>query len=195
MLLNKKQLGIVFVLALLFSTVVGAQVIYLAEANPIPPPSPYCNISIQFPQNTTYTTDAILLNFTVRTNYEWGAYEYFYILDSQDKRASVKIEEIQDFGPYAEYNHEGQVVLPKLSDGGHNLTVFLGYVDADGVIHNADVDPFSATAHFNVDTASQQEPFPATWFIAAVATIAVGGAAFTLYYVTENRKATLKIEK
>ena len=118
-----------------------------------------------------------------------GAYQYFYLLDGQDTQASVEVEEIQDFGPSAEYHHEGQIILPKLPDGWHDLTVFLGYVDADGVIHHADVNPFSATAHFNVDTASQQELFPATWLIAAIATIVIGGVALTLYF-TKNRKTT-----
>jgi hypothetical protein len=193
--LSKKPLGIVFALALLFSAVTGTKLVNLARANPMNIEPLYCSISIQSPQNRTYDTEPVLLNFTVKTNYELGAYQYFYFLDGQDTQASVKVEEIQDFGPSAEYHHEGQIVLPTVSDGWHNLTVFLGYVDADGVIHNADVDPFSATAHFNVDAASQQEPFPATWLIAAIATIAVGGAAFTLYYFTKNRKTTLKTEK
>src|SRR4030042_1185565 len=42
---------------------------------------------------------------------------------------------------------------------------------------------------------TEPEPFPATWLIAAIASIAVGGTAFTLYYFTKNRKTTLKNQK
>jgi hypothetical protein len=41
---------------------------------------------------------------------------------------------------------------------------------------------------------TEPEPFPATW-LAAIAIIAMGGAAFTLYCFTKNRKTTLKTEK
>jgi hypothetical protein len=214
---NKKSLlAAAFILALLFSAVVGRQIINLAEANPNLLKGLYCNISIQSPQNETYNTEPILLNFTVKNNYVSDAYLYFYLLDGQDRQSSVKVKEIQVIGqetisndtyvPYTEYTLWGQAILPNLSDGPHNLTVFMGWVKEDGVIYHANIDPFSTTAHFSVDTTTptpspspspqetEPELFSPTW-LAVVAIIAIGGAAFTFYYFTKNRKTTIQNEK
>ncbi|MCW4044628.1 MAG: hypothetical protein NWE94_03820 [Candidatus Bathyarchaeota archaeon] len=185
--MSNKALAIPFIWMLLLSVVVGTRIVYLAEANPIPPPDPYCNISIYSPQNKTYNTEPVRLSFAVKTNYELGSYQYFYFLDGQDIQTSFKVEEIQDFGPSAEYHHAGQAVLPTLSDGWHNVTVFIGYVDADGAIRTAEVDPLFATAHFNFSAVSQQEPFPTLWLVAAIVTAATGATAFAVYFLAKKR--------
>jgi hypothetical protein len=41
---------------------------------------------------------------------------------------------------------------------------------------------------------TEPEPFPTTW-LSTIGIIAIGGAAFTLYCFTKNRKTTLKTEK
>jgi len=152
----------------LFSVTFGVQAVKVAKANPTIYIKPlYCRISIQSPQNRTYNTEPILLNFTVKINREvFDSYPFFYILDGQ---SSVEVEEIQVIGqerisndvpasgnisyaPYTEYSLRGQAVLSSLSDGRHNLTVFMG---ADWVISNqASVDPLFATVDFSVDTTS-----------------------------------------
>jgi hypothetical protein len=130
----------------------------------------YCNISIQSPQNGTQNAAPILLNFTVK---EWDisdAYSYFYILDGQAYQSGVKIEEIQLVAQenlseehvfsYVETTLAGQVVLPSLPDGAHNVTVFIGQALVDGAIRPANVDPFSTTSNFNVDSTIQSSPPP-----------------------------------
>jgi hypothetical protein len=162
----RKLIAVLFVLSFL-----GIQLISSAGANPDVFIKPrYCNISIQSPQNGTQNAAPILLNFTVK---EWdisNAYSYFYILDGQDYQSGVEIEEIQLVAQenlseehvfsYVETTLAGQVVLPRLPDGAHNVTVFIGQALDDGTIRPANVDPFSTTANFNVDSTIQSSPPP-----------------------------------
>ena len=163
--MKKTVLALTFILTL-FSAAFCAQNISLAEANPNMFMKPrYCQISIQSPQNGTLNSAQVLLNFTVKKWDISNVYSYFYILDGQDIQSGVKIEEIQFVGeetisndagfPYVETTLVGQAVLPNLSDGAHSMTVFIGEVLGDGTIRPANVDPFSATVSFNVDSAIQ----------------------------------------
>jgi hypothetical protein len=155
----------------LFLAAIGTLMINFAGANPNAFIKPrYCHISIQSPQNGTQNAAPIFLNFTVK---EWAIsdfYAYFYILDGQDYQSGVKIEDIQFVGQetlseehafsYVETTLEGQVVLPSLPDGAHTVTVFIGQVLGDGTIRPANVDPFSTTANFNVDSTTESSPSP-----------------------------------
>jgi hypothetical protein len=204
--MKRTALAPTLILALLFSAVAAAELVNLAEANPTYIKPLYCRISIQSPQNGTYNTETVFLNFTVKTNEgDFDSYPYFYLLDGQ---SSVEVEEIQVIGqkrvsddvsyygstpwaPYTEYTLRGQAVLSNLSDGWHNLTVFMG---ADWVISNQTiVDPFFATVHFSIDTTSlehpqepQSEPFPTTLVAASVASVVVIGAELLLYFKKRN---------
>ena len=205
-----KRTALALIFALLFSAGTGTQIINLAGANPNLLKGLYCNILIQSPQNGTYNTEPILLNFTVKNNYVSDAYLYFYLLDGQDRQSSVKVEEIQVIGqetisndtyiPYTEYTLWGQAILPNLSDGPHNLTVFMGWVDSDEVIHHANIDPFSATAHFSVDTTTppspspspqetetEPEPFPVTLAATVAVSVVVIGAGLLVYFKKRNQ--------
>lgn len=158
------------VILTLFSVTFAVQAVKVAKANPIYIKPFYCRISIQSPQNRTYNTEHILLNFTAKINQEvFDSYPFFYILDGQDGQSSVKVEEIQVIGqerisndvpasgnisyaPYTEYTLWGQAVLSSLSDGRHNLTVFMG---ADWVISNqTSGNPLFGTVDFSVDATS-----------------------------------------
>jgi hypothetical protein len=82
----------------------------------------------------------------------------------------------------------------------------MGWVKADGVIYHANIDPFSATAHFNVDPTTtspspspspqetKPEPFQSTWITAAATIIATGGTAVLVYFA-KVKKTTGKVEK
>jgi hypothetical protein len=107
--------------ALLFSATAGTQPVNLAEANPNFQIGIYNDISIQSPQNKTYNTENILLNFTAKTVEGYSAYSFFYILDGQSGQTSVKVEDIRVIGQktispdnssYAEYTLWGQAVFP-----------------------------------------------------------------------------------
>ena len=168
--MKKTVLALTFILTL-FSAAFCTQIISLAEANPNMFMKPrYCHITIQSPQNGTLNSGKILMNFTVKKWDISDVYSYFYILDGQDIQSGVKIEEIQFVGeetisndagfPYVETTLVGQAVLPSLSDGAHSMTVFIGEVLGDGAIRPANVDPFSTTVSFNVDS-TIQSPCPA----------------------------------
>ena len=206
--MKRTALALILILAFLFSLITGTKFVNLAEANPNFLKGLYCNISIKSPQNGTYNTEPILLNFTVKNNYVSDAYFYFYLLDGQDRQSSVKVEEIHVIGqetisndtyvPYTEYTLWGQAVLPSLTDGPHNLTVFMGFL-LNGTIHHANIDPFSATAYFSVDPTAatpspspsphetEPEPFPAALFAAIVAVVVMVSASLLVY--SKKRKS------
>ena len=200
----RKLIAVLFVLSFL-----GIQLISSAGANPNMFMKPrYCNISIQSPQNGTQNSAPILLNFTVKKWDITDVYSYFYILDGQDYQSGVKLEEIQFVGeetisndagfPYVETTLLGQAVLPSLSDGAHSMTVFIGEVLGDGTIRPANVDPFSATVSFNVDSAIQspsptpQEtasaPLPTTLMATASGVSAALACLGLLVYFKKRRR-------
>jgi hypothetical protein len=196
----RKLIAVLLVLAFL-----GVQLIRFAGANPNMFIKPrYCNISIQSPQNGTQNSAPIFLNFTIK---KWDVSDvYFYILDGQDYQSGVKIEEIQFVGQetmsdegvfsYVEITLRGRAVLPSLPDGAHNVTVFIGQVLGDGTIRPANLETFSTTANFNVDSTAksspspqenEQKPFPTTLVAtAAGASVAAVIGGFLIYLKKRN---------
>jgi hypothetical protein len=211
--LKRAALSLTLVLALLLSAVAGGHLVSLAGANPnMFKKGRYCDISIQSPQNGTYNAGITFLNFTVKKVDVSDTYSYFYILDGQDVQSGVKVGEIQlvgqetitndTFFPYTEVTLKGQAVLPKLPDGPHSLTIFIGWMREDGMIFHANIDPFSTTAYFSVDTTmptpspspspqqTETEPEPFTVALATTAAVAVVviGLGLLLYFNKRNRK-------
>jgi hypothetical protein len=211
--LKRTASALTLVLALLMSAVAGAHFASMAGANPnMFKKGRYCDISIQSPQNRTYNAETIFLNFTVKKVDVSDTYSYFYILDGQDIQSGVKIEEIQlvgqetitndTFFPYTEVTLKGQAVLPKLPDGPHNLTVFIGWVREDGMIFHANIDPFSTAAYFSVDTTTptpspspspqqtetESEPFTVALATTAAVAVVVIGLGLLIYFNKRNRK-------
>ncbi len=149
---NKQVMTITFVSLLLFSALAGLQLVDLAWANLMIGIKPgYATISIHSPQEKTYNVNAVPLNFIVITNMWCDYYSFSSVLDRQ---AAVKIERVNVTGkvtirddypydPYTEYTLEGSAVLPNLSDGWHNITVYFG--------GEPYYEPFSDTVSFNVD--------------------------------------------
>jgi len=66
----------------------------------------------------------------------------------------------------------GNTVLSGLSNGSHRLIVYANDTD--------EKTGASETIYFTI--AQKSEPFPITWIVAATAIIAIGGAAFLLYF-------------
>jgi hypothetical protein len=86
---NKKALTLVFVTMLLFSVLIGVQFINKAKAETLGPLEEWLGehpsgnlIKIITPQNTTYDSSSILLNFTVESNNY--IYDVGYSLDGGD---------------------------------------------------------------------------------------------------------------
>mgnify|MGYP005865047101 FL=1 len=160
--MKRTALALTLILGIVSATVI-TQRVGLTEANPEFMKGHYCNISIHSPQNMTYNTENILLNFTAKT--QWNippSYFYFYNLDGQDMQSSVKIEDVQIVGeenitddtsiPYIETTLLGQVELSGLSNGPHSIRVFTGQYLTNGTIYALHIDT-SGTAWFFVDTA------------------------------------------
>jgi hypothetical protein len=208
--MKRTALVLIFILAL-FSALVGAQVVRLAEANPTMfQKDRYCHISIQSPQGgSTIKTEPAFLNFTVKKAYVPDAYSYFCLLDGQDVQSGVKVEEMQLVGQetiseehlfdYVEDTLTGHMVLPNLSNGNHNVTVFIGQTKDDGTIQPANIEPFSFSVNFSVDTTApfpspaaetplNSEPFPTT-FVATASLISIAVASFGLFLRFKKRKS------
>ena len=120
-------------------------------------------ISVISPENKTYTVSNVSLTFIISEPASWISY-------SLDEQANVTIA--------------GNTTLTGLSDGTHSLTVY-----AKDTAGNTGT---SETAYFTIET-KEAEPFPTTWIAAAIAIIAVFGAALLVYFV-KFRKTTGKAE-
>lgn len=207
--MKRTALVLIFILAL-FSELVSSKIISLSEANPTMfQKDRYCHISIQSPQNgTTIRIAPVLLNFTVKKAYVPDVYSYFYLLDGQDVQSGVKVEEMQLVGQetiseehlfdYVEDTLMGQAVLPDLSDGNHNVTVFIGQTRDDGTIQPANIEPFYSTVSFSVDTTTpypspkatetslNSEPFPTTFVAVSALIVATGSGLSAAYYIRKK---------
>jgi hypothetical protein len=215
---RKKPLLIAaFISALLFSAMTGTKLVSLTTADPLINQKPgYDIVSIHTPQNSTYYSNSnIYLNFTVRTNFHVSYLDWCYQLDGNatvlygevwsemlkvEQRVIGQIVISDDFSglgdepylPYTEYTIECNSVLPPLSDGLHNLTVYRG---PNYQFRGAYYTPFS-TVYFNVGTSptetpsqepasspeTQTEPFPTTLVVAASGVSITVVAVCSLYY-------------
>ena len=119
----------------------GSSNIVWFSIDTIPP-----NITILIPQNQTYGSTDIELSFQINEQTEVLSY-------SLDGNTNITIV--------------GNVTLPALSNGAHNLTLY-----ATDLVGNAD----SATVSFSI------EPFPTITVIAAVVTVIIVVAAGYLFF-------------
>ena len=125
--MNRTALALILIWALSFLTVAGTRFVDLGKANPLPPIDP--KITIDNPQNATFSVNAIVLNFTGASNNEM--YSYYYSLDGQNltpiENITIISQEDVNIGKNpAIYRTtvKGSCVLYNLSEGWHNLTVY-----------------------------------------------------------------------
>ena len=110
------------------------------------------NIEILSPENRTYATNSVSLNFTLDELTSWVGY-------SLDAEKNVTIT--------------GNVTISELSNGLHSLIVY-----ANDTAGNTGA---SEIIHFTIETPQPVEPFP-TWIVAVTVIIAVVGAALLIYF-------------
>ncbi len=116
-------------------------------------------ITIDSPQNKTYTVTSVSLSFTVNEPTTWTAYKL-------DNQAQVEIT--------------GDQTLTELATGSHRLTVYAR--DADGLEN-------SATVYFTITEGAeppQAEAFPITWVIVII--VVAGVAVALLFYFMRIKK-------
>jgi len=107
-------------------------------------------VCVNSPQNVTYTTGNVSLNFTVNEETTWMGYS----LDGQDNVTITK----------------NTLTLTELADGSYNITVYA--TDTDGNT------AASKTVSFTIAKENETEPPPTTsWTTTAIATAAVATAA------------------
>jgi len=209
--MKKTALALTIILALLIVAIV--QICNFVRANPVYQKPGYDIVSIQSPQNKTYNTDLIPLNFTCRTDFYPNYLAWCYTLDGNATilygavwNTLLKVEQklvgqvlisddspgpgYEPYPPYTEYIIECNSVLPPLSDGLHNVTVYRGpNYEFSGVYYT----PYT-TGYFQVDTSpspspslqetetQQPEPFPTTLVVASVAIVAFIGLGLLVYF-------------
>lgn len=192
--MKRTALTLELTIAIFVLLVAGTQMVNLVEANAYPYPwpsdfptshSPY--FIVQSPQDRVYyNTEPILLNFTLKANYELKSSAlFFYGLDVQKdyRLESVEVEEVHEFVLYEGYYHvgyEGHVFFSNLSDGPHTLLVFYGYIDSDGVITEA---YSSVKVNFRIEP----EPFPTT-LVATASGFSVAAISLGLLVYYKKRK-------
>jgi len=164
----KITLTTILIFALLGSLVVGLQAVENAKANWYIPPS-NTTLVISSPQNVTYNTNTLTLNFTVQKN--TGLYSFFYSLDNNSKVAVENLKQVSkvllpeeyQIGDvlFYRYTKEGSAILSNLSEGLHRLTVYEIYtVDEYGEPYGhriAERIAISATANFTINTTHNQQ--------------------------------------
>jgi hypothetical protein len=123
------------------------------------------NIEIKSPQNTTYTTTSIHLNFTVNEPTAWISY-------SIDKQANVTITQ--------------NTILSALSEGPHTIIIY-----AQDVVGNKIA---SSEIHFSVNVERTQET-PQTLFLIALAALAIIAITAVLAVVLRTRRTPLNRRK
>ena len=165
----------VFAVVFAVSMLIGIQAIEVVNANPTT--LSWFKITIASPKDLTYySTETIFLNVTVEINeIDSGNTSYYYSLDS---KSNVKFMETkgQGFGEFnGTYYVNGSIVLPNLSIGNHNVTVFRGVNGSNGLLT---IIGTPAVAYFSI----QQAPFPMIVILAPIVTIAVLIVVLSVYF-------------
>jgi parallel beta-helix repeat protein len=128
-----------------------------------PPDTIAPTLIIDSPQNETYNTDSVTLQFTVDEETSWMGYS----LDGQNTVTTT----------------ENTITLSGLSNGVHNMTVYAN----DTAGNTGTSETFTFTMAKEIET--EPEPNPTSWTVIATAVVAVAivGTALTLIY-TKTRK-------
>jgi hypothetical protein len=127
-------------------------------------------ICIGSPQNITYATDNVSLNFTVTEETSWLGYS----LDGQDNVTLT----------------ETTLNLTELVNGSHNMTVYA--TDMEGNTAASETINFTITKEDNTPIAQDDEtPTTLTTVVIAIAAVAAAIIAFALYF-TKTRKTAQK---
>jgi len=185
--MERKATAITIVLALLLSLVAGTILVKLASANPLPPVDP--TITIDSPQNATFTGDSIVLNFTGQSN--WNIYSYYYSVGGQSlkpvENIKIILQEEVNIGEVPPVNRttvQGSCILNNLSKGWHNVTIY-NIATEDFVWNFPQYQKGEIMCQMNYSYRIQEDPlFPALITVVIVATVSVG---FLVYFRKRKR--------
>jgi hypothetical protein len=157
--MRKKALTFTLLSAFLLSTMCGTSIVKPVNANPIP--SPYTEIVIESPKNTTYNGSTVFLNIHVDTTY---SYSFFYSVDGQEMKPLENITVISSTNINAGKNPpiyrtvlNGSTLI-NISEGKHNITVCQ-------INPNTQYEVGRAVAIFEIDPNSDNIPEFPSWLI------------------------------
>jgi hypothetical protein len=129
---KKTFIATIIITALLIIQVAGLQVVWVLKANPISWFHPRIDVTIQSPREGAHIALPILINLTVRSNFEItlsNSNSFFYVLDNQNVDSSgIRFTEVQSAGLNG---FSMQTNLTNLNAGKHNIIIY--YV---GMIQN-----------------------------------------------------------
>jgi hypothetical protein len=157
--MKRTALALRIVAFLLFLLLVAFQSVRLADANPAPSEPPH--IYIWCPDNgATYTAQNLSLNFTCTNALDWfgnaitdwyiGSPVFTYSLDGKD---NVTITDTTTLPVTS------STILPELSYGSHNITVY-GLFTTNGYVDPFDPNSPHATVTHSSSTVFSVEPSP-----------------------------------
>lgn len=180
-----------FVLTLLFSALAETQLVNLGKANPLP--ELYTRMTIENPKNTTYTTNTIVLNFSVESVSFFSRRNFSYSLDGQELKPIESISVVsQEFIPISPgvYNEtlKGSCVLSNLSEGWHNVTVYLIRDSSTADPQYGEPLQLASTAFMiALPKVREPEPFPTTMVaVASGAIVALIATGLMVYFKKRN---------
>ena len=172
------------ILMLLLAAVAGTLLVNFGNANPLPDINP--SIKLESPQNATYKDNAITVNFSVAAN--WGVYPVFYSLDGQamklfENMTMVSREEgnIGKSPTVYRTTLRGSLVLSNLSEGWHNVTLYLVTEDAFSLYRTYEKGEVlrSKTFQFVIDPPDPFQVAPlVTASVAAAVVVGVGSLVY-----------------
>jgi hypothetical protein len=180
-LLKKRASALVLILALFSSTAAIALLVNEGKADPFPPPT--TEITLESPQNKSYTANTIALVFSAESISFFPHLHFYYSLDGQERTPVENVTIVSDEsipinpGIYMK-NVKGNCIVGNLAEGWHNVTVYeISHVGDDP--QNEEI-VYSATAQFMITI--PPETIPATWIMAAVIVVAVVGVGLLVHF-------------
>jgi hypothetical protein len=188
-----KKTALTFIVSTIFLLlVVSSQRSPLATANifPFEPTNP--TIIIESPINSTYNVNSLTLNVTIKTMKTLFEGEnpmqnttrlVTYSLDGESPAALTETSYDNNVSLGSNVTYTGFAVLPKLTDGTHNITVYAEY-DYD---HYYEIYRQSETSvFFAIDTVV---PFPTVLVTTASgACLAIAGIGLLVYFKKRQRE-------
>jgi hypothetical protein len=197
MLVKRKALLLVLILALFSSTVAIALLANEGEADPFPPPT--TEITIENPQNRSYDRNTITLNFSASSISFFSHLHFYYSIDAGQKRIPIEnVTIVSDaFYQFLPTNPgiymktvTGNCVLGNLSQGWHNVTVYeISHLNDDP---RNEAIVYSASAHFEIAVPpepQQPELFPTAYSMGIVALMTITLLGSIVYILKRKQNA------
>jgi hypothetical protein len=196
--MRRKALALTIISAVLFLALIGIQTAKIAEANPVyftedkTPPT----VSILSPKNNeTFSTNDVLLNFTVTKPDTWYTWEPYF--PNQTMKGTLHSVSYQLdgtlYGPIIVDDNlispfNCSVALTNLEDGVHSLLVTvngtsLGGDYAQALFYDVPINGSSNIVYLTINAAHSAEPVPTTLVAtASAATVGVVGVGLLIYF-------------